>query len=537
MNSEKLSRVKILDCTLRDGGYVNDWEFGHSVISGTYKRLDNAGVDFIEVGFLDDRREFDFNRTIMPNTASLNKVYENITCKNAIPVAMIDFGTCDINNVADAKDSFVKGIRVIFKKEKIAEALPFCKAIKDKGYMLFIQAISITAYSDEEMIDYVGKINEINPYAFSIVDTYGLLDNEKLEHYFHLIDDNLNENICMGYHSHNNFQLAFSNTITFFKLYNGKRELVADSSVYGMGKSAGNCATELLAMHMNTNYGKNYDLSMILEIIDADLMAIYNKHYWGYKYIFYIAAMQNCHPSYVSYLLNKKTLSVTAINSILTDIPEDIKLLFNEDYIVKAYTDYQQNEIDDSEEYKNLADLCNKEILLIGPGSTVVSEKEKINQFISKNNPVVIAINYIPDDFSVEYVFVSNAKRYSQFADMVQSHNRPKLIATSNITTVDYPINYHLNYESLLMSDLNGYDNALSLILNALTKLGVNKVNLAGFDGYSSQKENYFRSAYEYSVDKEDENQMNRKITLSLKKISEKMSLNFVTTTLYDLKD
>ena len=188
-------KVSILDCTLRDGGYVNNWNFGNSVILDVYRRLDNAGMDFIEVGFLDDRVEFNNDKTIIPDTYSLNKIYKNINPKTAIPVAMIDYGTCNIDNIADAKESFVKGIRVIFKKEKIKEALPFCKAIKDKGYYLFIQAISITAYSDDEILDYVEKINEIVPFAFSIVDTYGLLDSEKLEHYFHLIDDNLKETI------------------------------------------------------------------------------------------------------------------------------------------------------------------------------------------------------------------------------------------------------------------------------------------------------------------------------------------------------
>ena len=104
---------------------------------------------------------------------------------------------------------------------------------------------------------------------------------------------------------------------------------MADSTVYGMGKSAGNCASELLAMHLNEYYGGHYDLNQLLEIVDTDLMPIYQKHYWGYKYDFYIASMQRCHPSYVQYLLKKSTLSVSSINEILSSIPEEIKLLYN----------------------------------------------------------------------------------------------------------------------------------------------------------------------------------------------------------------
>ena len=136
------------------------------------------------------------------------------------------------------------------------------------------------------MLDYVTKINEIKPYAFSIVDTYGLLDIKSMTRYFYLIDNNLDKDIKLGYHEHNNFQLGFSNTMHFLSMETD-RELIADSTVYGMGKSAGNCPSELLAMYLNEYYNKNYDLSQLLEIIDTDLMTIYQKKYWGYKYDFY----------------------------------------------------------------------------------------------------------------------------------------------------------------------------------------------------------------------------------------------------------
>lgn len=78
-----MKQIGLLDCTLRDGGYVNDWNFGHSVITGTYKRLEASGVEYIEVGFLDDRRPFDINRTIAPNTQSFDEIFKNV--KKAAP--------------------------------------------------------------------------------------------------------------------------------------------------------------------------------------------------------------------------------------------------------------------------------------------------------------------------------------------------------------------------------------------------------------------------------------------------------------------
>lgn len=526
-----MKKIGLLDCTMRDGGYINDWNFGHATMMSIYKRLDESGVDFIEIGFLDDRRIYDYDRSIQPNTDCFNKIYAGIEKKHAIPVAMIDYGTCDIENIADAKDSFIEGIRVIFKKEKIDYALPFCRAIKEKGYKLFIQAISITAYSDLEMLEYINKINELHPYAFSIVDTYGLLDNRKMAHYFDLIDNNLHSDIAIGYHDHNNFQLAFSNTMKFMGLET-KRTIIGDASVYGMGKSAGNCAIELLAMYMNNTFGTQYDINQYLEIFDTELSQIYNKYYWGYKYNFYISAMQNCHPNYVEYLINKKTLTITDINVILAAIPDKIKLLYNQEYIEKAYTEYQSKFIDDIKSINLLKKEFNKRnILVLGPGRSVELEKSKIKNFIEKNNPLVISVNFIPKSYEVDYIFLSNSKRYMSLFDT--DMGKCSIILTSNISDYLCKADYTLNYESLLMDDVNKNDNPLLLLFSLLLKINKKEVFLAGFDGYRKDGLNYYDSYHNLVIDNEGSLKENVVLKESIKKFSKLIKLNFITETLY----
>lgn len=527
--------LKLLDCTLRDGGYINDWKFGHSVITGTYKRLDASGVDFIEVGFIDDRRDFDIDRTIVPNTDSYNILFKGIKKKNAIPVAMIDFGTCDIKNIGECSSTFIDGIRVIFKKEKIQQALPFCQAIKEKGYKLFIQAISVTAYSDIEMLNYVEQINKIKPYAFSIVDTYGLLDGKKLTHYFNLINNNLDHDISMGYHAHNNFQLAFSNTMSFLACET-KRTVIADSTVYGMGKSAGNCPSELIAMHMNQRYDKQYDINQFLEIFDTDLMTVYQKHYWGYKYNFYISALQNCHPNYVQYLLDKKTLCVSSVNEILNEIPDDKKLLFDKTYIENAYQNYHSNTIDDTKDVNQLKnELNNKNIVLLGPGKSIVNSRDKILSEIEKDNTVVIAVNLEPKHYRCDYLFISNAKRYSKLTDDDNdSEERAKLIITSNITAFDRVADYVLNFRDLLHDSYRNHYNALLLCLAFLEKIGVSKVMLAGFDGFSHWENNYYDVSSSFYMENSHTNHTNEEIIKGLRNFSGKIALTFITESIYD---
>ena len=97
----------LLDCTLRDGGYINDWEFGHDKILELFKRLVSSNVDFIEIGFIDDRRILDLNRTIMPDTEAIDKIFSGLNKGNAKIVGMIDYGTCDIKNIKPCKESFI----------------------------------------------------------------------------------------------------------------------------------------------------------------------------------------------------------------------------------------------------------------------------------------------------------------------------------------------------------------------------------------------------------------------------------------------
>ena len=103
--------IKLLDCTLRDGGYINDWNFGHENIVNIFERLVGAGVDMIETGFLDERRPFDLNRSIVPDMMSMNKLLQGLDHGKSMIVGMIDYGTCGIENLLPAKESCLDGIR------------------------------------------------------------------------------------------------------------------------------------------------------------------------------------------------------------------------------------------------------------------------------------------------------------------------------------------------------------------------------------------------------------------------------------------
>lgn len=527
--------IRLLDCTLRDGGYVNDWNFGNGTITCIYDRLTSAGVDIIEVGFLDDRSEFNIDRSIQPDTQSLMKVYANVNPKKAMIVAMIDYGTCSIDHIEPKDKTFLDGIRVIFKKENMYKAADFGKQLIDKGYKVFLQLVSVTDYKERDIRDFSKYIRSIKPMAVSIVDTYGLMHKEQVFGYFRLLDKYLPREIGIGYHSHNNFQLAYSNTIELLDL-DTKRDIVLDGTLYGMGKSAGNAPLELLAMHLNDRYNKNYDLNQIMEAINTEVLPIFNEHYWGYNLFFYIAAKNDCHPNYVKYLLDKKTLSVKDVNDILERIETEHKLRYDSDYIETIYGEYILENIDDKECINSLKDtIRDRDILLLGPGTSIISHAEDIRKYISEHNVIVVSTNFIYDEIETDFVFISNPVRYSLVLPKLMN-TTIKTIGTSNVTSVDKPFDYTVRYDSLI-SQKSIWDNSLAIFLNLLKKIGVGKVALAGFDGFKKNVEdNYIDPNFDLSKQYAYLSSVNRCMTKMINDIRRDLNIEFVTESIYEGK-
>ena len=532
-----MNDIKLLDCTLRDGGYVNDWEFGNDNIINIFERLVSAKIDIIEVGFLDERRNFDLNRTIMPDCYAVNTVYGGLEKEDSLIVGMIDYGTCGIEHILPSDNCFLDGIRVIFKKHIMNQAIDFCGQIKKLGYKVFVQAVSITSYSDDEMMTLLKLVNELEPYAFSLVDTYGLLHKNNLMHYFNLADKHLKYSIGLGYHSHNNFQLAYANCMELLGSPPQNRMLLVDGSLYGMGKGAGNAPIELIAMYANDNLNKQYRLAQILEAIDITILEIYRKVPWGYSFKFFIAASNDCHPNYVTYLTDKKTLSIKSINEILSKIIRDKKLMYDKAYIEQLYLEHQLKEdYDDKEDLRQLKDIFNdKSILLLGPGNTILTEQKFIENYIKEIKPIVIAVNYLPN-YNVHFIFISNARRYVQLSSRISKLDADiKLISTSNVTKAKGDFDYTLEYSSLLDTKAQFVDNPMIMLIKLLNSCESKDIALAGFDGYTKARtSDYINPNMEYSFTKEKAMEINNDAIASLKRLGDILPVKFITTSCYN---
>ena len=321
-----MRKIEFLDCTLRDGGYINDWRFGNLTIHSIVARLDAAGIDYIEVGFLDSRKEYDNERSIYPDIPSISKTLGCFHPKKAKLVAMIDFGTFDESLLVPAAESCLYGIRLIFTKDKAEKALEYARKIKEQGYHLFINLVSTSSYDCQELTSLGEAINNIEPTAVSIVDTYGLMFGTDMITYSKILDKVLLPQIILGYHSHNNMQMSNANSMEFIRL-NMERDVVVDSSLLGMGKNAGNACTEILLSFANSGKLRHFDISQVLECAYIDVEKFQNKVNWGYRLEFLISAIMRCSPNWTKYYMKEKTLSIKDICEILSNLPDDKKYL------------------------------------------------------------------------------------------------------------------------------------------------------------------------------------------------------------------
>lgn len=529
-----MNNIEILDCTLRDGGFINNWEFGKDCIVNIIERLSLANIDIIEIGYLREKAKEDINSTQFPNTKFINNIVPKHVYDKTKIVAILDFGACSIENIYPASECHLHGIRLTFKRSEIDDAFLFAEKIQAKGYEVFMQPVNIMDYSSSEILNLTDKSNKINPASLCLVDTYGFMDKKDLIKRFYLLDSNLVPQIKIGYHSHNNFQLAYSNSVELIDQHT-KRNIILDTSVFGMGKGAGNANTELIAHYLNQNENDKYDIDQLLEIADIYIEKEREKHFWGYTLLYYIAAAVRVHHSYVKFLLDKKTLSVKSIKEILVSLDNDKKTSYHEEYIIQKYNEYQSVTINDSDTIEKLSNIFkNKKILLIASGLNSVSESDKIQNFIKENNPLIISVNHIPNLFFPNYVFISNAKRYAQLSYITSEQvSIPKIIASSNISKSYLDIDYMLNYSSLLKYSHNSTDDLAGLMcINMLIDAQVPTVYLAGFDGFNQNQQNYFDNNFDFKGNVEDKNKNFNNYISKIKKI---INIHFITSTLYEV--
>lgn len=523
-----MTKIEILDCTLRDGGYVNQWKFGEEKIKNIFNGLVEAKIDIIEYGYLSDKGADTNDSTLFKNVEQIRNVLKEGRGEENI-VAMINYGEYEIAKLPQRKDTVLKGIRLAFHKKDLEEIFCACREIKDKGYQLYMQPMVSQSYSDEEFLKLLQVANNTFPYVFYIVDSFGSMKHKDLQRMLHLAEHNLHPAIGIGFHSHNNLQLAYSNAKLFAEMQLNRKKIV-DASIFGMGRGAGNLNTELFAEYLNNNFESNYSIKPLLKVMDYTLNLIYQEKYWGYSLAHYISAMYCCHPNYATYLAEKNSLLMGDVEKIIASIDEVKRFSFDSSYVEKLYYNYMISK----KAYKSDLNMLErqftgKKVLVVAPGKSAYSERENILEFSRKNNLEIVTINHVYQYVQGEgWIFVSNIRRF----EMLNASVYARVIATSNIENEE--VFAHIRYQELINDIKEVADNAGLMCIKMLIQLGVNEIYVAGMDGYSLDVEgNYLNEELKLVTPRSAMEKMNEGMEKMLEKYAKEVNIHFLTRPRY----
>lgn len=536
-------RIKILDCTLRDGGRIIDCKFPDEHIKDITEKLSDANIDIIELGFIRNPKEVTYNgnSTFFTKISQLNKFIPQNNKSEC--VAFIDYSMYDFEQLEPQNGTRLNGLRIGFTKNDFINdcqgIVKACKLTQNLGYKLYIQGVNSLAYTDSEFLKIIEMANEINPDAFAIVDTYGAMYEDDLEHIFRITHKNLNPEISIDFHSHNNFQLSFALAQKIIKLSNEtSRNVIIDATLEGMGKCAGNLNLELITDFLTRKYNCNYDTDKLLDIIDDYTYNIKQNYTWGYSIPSVMAAIYQSHPNNVIYLTEKFRLATKDIKYILSMIPAEARTRYDYDRIKDLYIKYNHTKVEDTEACKYLKNkLEDKEILILAPGHSLLEYKNKIKELIQQKDVIVIPVNFISNfiDKNKQIPFFGSAKRYQKF---LKNNNIQEKIVVSNILE-HKPNDILINYESLIERNNEDFDTSMIMLLNLLHKLKIEKFMIAGFDGFVSENSNYFdKELFEDGRFTKEYDRLTQNTIKMLKVYTQKLSasqnIRFVTPSIYE---
>lgn len=535
-----MRNVQILDCTLRDGGRIINCEYSNEVIAELAKGMTDAGIDIVEMGFLRAHSlvEYKGNSTFFTEVSQI-KPFIPQNRKKAMYVAFVDFEMYDFSCLERCQGDSVTGIRVGFTKKQFEQKSEEIKEslikVKEMGYELFVQGVNTLAYTDRELLELIDLMNQVMPHSFGIVDTYGAMYLDDIVHFYNLVDYNLNKDICIDIHSHNNFQSSFAFAQQIISLSGDKRNIILDSTLNGMGKCAGNLNTELIVDYLTRKHNYDYNTDAVLDMIDRYLYPIKKNHEWGYSIPAFMAGLYKAHPNNIIYLTEKYRLNSKDIKYIISAIDEKTRQRYDYDNIKKIYKDYCSNKIDDSHTIEELRNLfTDKKLLILAPGGTIEKYHDKIIKYIREEKPIVICVNFIPKELPYDYLFYANTIHWEKINDRIE-HN--KCILTSNIH-IDVEYTYLVDYSRLVAEDSSLYDNSTIMLLNLLKLVEVKEIALAGFDGLKEKEKNYVDDTFpnqKISMTYEEINTEIKKLVGQYRsKTMGKIKIEFLTPSFYE---
>ena len=489
----------ILDCTLRDGGYYNNWDFSTSLVSLYLEAMDSSGVDVVEIGFrfLPKKGHFvgafgystdEFLRELpLPKKCMLGVMInakEYIQHpeggKNAI-----------LQNFSQRSESPVGFVRLACHFTEVKAAKELVQTLVDLGYRTGLNVMQAGSKTVDELQQAAQEVNSwdlIDVLYFA--DSLGNMSSRDVIRTLEAFRSGWSK--AIGIHAHNNMSQALSNSLAAFQ----KGATWLDSTVLGMGRGAGNTCTEYLLQELKEELGEFDPESLFPLVLDA-FEKLREEYKWGPNLIYYLSAKYKVHPTYAQEMLKFDHYNANQIISALKYLKDNKGSNFSNDQFNKALFSHTESH----EGQWSAKDWAkDREILILGSGPSVNDHQVGLQQYIKNHKPLVLSLNineHIDPEFVSAYVCCYKTRLILD-ADLYKSIQQPVIMPLGmvpeslraqfeNLQIFDYGMEIDKNrFESSETSCVVPNDLAIAYALAVCKTAGAKRVLLAGFDGYEA---------------------------------------------------
>jgi 4-hydroxy 2-oxovalerate aldolase len=490
----------LLDCTLRDGGYYNNWDFDQGLVNRYLMAMAAARVNIVEIGFRVPARDGFYGPAAFSTDAWLRQLdvppgialAVMINAKDILTSAQ-GIETCLQSLFAPRAQSPVQWVRIAAHLGEVEACAPVVAWLAAQGYRIGFNIMQIAMATESEIAAAVGTIASWqNVDVVYFADSLGNMREPDISRVYHAFREVWPG--AIGIHAHNNMNRALANTLHAQTL--GVQWL--DATVLGMGRGAGNTEIEHLLLELERLPESAFRADPVLQFIDHDFAALHRQYNWGPNRYYYLAGLLGVHPTYVQEMLSGGQYSGDDILTVLRSLDQKTARSWSHASLQRAILQAYHH-VPGSWSTVNWA--VGRTVMLLASGPQLQQHWPAIADFIARTQPLVLALNHIaavPESVVDVYVACHPTRIRAQTA-VYQAAGKPLLVPKGVLTEDEKSClqaldirDYGIHIEpGVLQADATGctvsYPFAAAYALCALAHSGAERVLLCGFDGYAQQ--------------------------------------------------
>ena len=498
----------ILDCTVRDGGYMTNWHFDDHLVRDVYRAVSKAGIDYVELGYHGTTRFFDpkkYGTWRFCPEAAIRKAIEGV--QGARVGLMVDFGKFDPADIPSKDESVVELIRVAVHRDKIRQAVKQASQLKSKGYKISLQLMGYATFTQAERQELRHILADAPLDFVYVADSYGSTFPDQIESFLEPLKSI--DGLRLGFHPHNQLQMAFANALEAIRCGVD----ILDGSIYGIGRAAGNLPLETLIAYLQTKRPDRFNVLSLLDVVDRYFLDQQQKTPWGYQLPYMLSGVFNVHPNYAKDLIARREYAIEDIWKALQVVKQQNPVGFSRELLdrliarglvgnsVYVFPEATQHTVKDEGRTELAASAVTyadrhqgRDFLVLANGPSLRTHAEQIRELIQRYDPVVLGANYLGGLFIPHYHAFNNKRRFVDYIDQVDP--RSNLLLGSNFDEAFIREHTTRNFERLMfqnqLADFDIVNGVITsncrtisvLLCGVALVMGARRIFLVGMDGY-----------------------------------------------------